>query len=163
MKAEADAFGKIARRFVDWLDRAATGSAAPAELHEILGALQAAAARLPDRFQEEQLSEDSPEVDHKEAHQKARLAARKLPFNAYSTVFDALNESAPTSIMTTIEDDLGDICADLMKGLLPYDEGRFSEAVWQWRFLYWAHWGRHAVHAQSAVYSYLADGNWFNN
>jgi hypothetical protein len=160
MKSEADAFAVLARRFASWLDRAAGGSCDISELHAVLAELQAAAVRLPGRFQEDELSVDNPDVDHQVARSKAEVVAKMLPFNAYSTVFDALNETDRGSIMTTIEDDLGDIYADLMDGLAPYDAGRFTDAVWQWRFLYWAHWGRHAAHAQTAIYAYLADGNW---
>lgn len=78
---------------------------------------------------------------------------------AYSVVFDALDKDDRSSIMTTIADDIGDIYADLMDGLMLH-AGRHGDAIWSWQFSYWQHWGRYAVHAQSAIYSYLAGGNW---
>jgi hypothetical protein len=56
--------------------------------------------------------------------------------DAYSMVFDSLNENNHAPTMTMIEDDLGGICADLMDRLAGYGGGRFTVAVSQWRFLY---------------------------
>lgn len=59
--------------------------------------------------------------------------------------------------------DLADIYADVMDGLGAGKECRYPGAIWQWRFPYWMHRGRHAVHMQTRVYADLADGNWPNN
>ena len=49
-----------------------------------------------------------------------------------------------------LTDDLFDIWSDLKDGLLLLDAGaKETDVVWEWRFLFWAHWGGHAVGAPS--------------
>ena len=125
-------------------------------LHEVLGRLQAAAARIP------AVAPDSEPAHGVEARLELSAALKlreKLPINAYSAVFDPL-ESAALPVTAMIDDDLGDIYADLKDGLALYHAGRYKDALWQWHFSYYAHWGRHLSHAQSAIWQYLSAGNW---
>jgi|HubBroStandDraft_6_1064221.scaffolds.fasta_scaffold203746_3 hypothetical protein len=156
----AAAFASQAERYVRWLDRVVTDEAVVhmRELHELLGLLQVAAARIsagppgnePDR-----------EIDFKRIS-TAQLRS-KLPVDAYSVVFDPfeydpLEQDPPKPVMATIADDLADIYADLMKGLVL--RGQHQNALWHWHFSYYTHWGRHLSHAQSAIWQYLSEGNW---
>jgi hypothetical protein len=161
----ASAFASEAERFVSWLDRA-TVDEGPVlnmrELHELLGLLQAAATRIP------AVAPDAETPQGVEAKLNPPAAAKireKLPINAYSVVFDPLEfdpleQSSPQPVMATIDNDLGDIYADLMDGLALYRAGQYQDAVWQWHFSYYSHWGRHLSHAQSAIWQYLSAGNW---
>jgi hypothetical protein len=161
----AAAFASEADRFVSWLDHA-TVDEKPVlnmrELHELLGLLQAAASRIP------AVAPDAETPQGVEVRLNPPAAAKireKLPINAYSVVFDPLEfdpleQSSPRPVMATIDNDLGDNYADLMEGLALYRAGQYQDAVWQWHFSYYSHWGRHLSHAQSAIWQYLSAGNW---
>jgi hypothetical protein len=110
----------------------------------------------------------SEETESTENSEEARAAwslaaavVSKLPLNAYSTVFDALNAADRASIMKNLGDDLGDIYLDLQRALALSKTAPLVEVIWEWRFSYYTHWGRHLVHAQTATYSYLADSGHF--
>jgi hypothetical protein len=159
----ANAFASEAERYVRWLDRAVTDAVSTVnmrELHELLGLVQAASARLPAVAPRE-------ESDHEFEYKRVSAAdiRQKLPVDAYSVVFDPfeydpLEANPPKPVMATLADDLHDIYGDLMKGLVIYRAGKPQNALWQWHFTYYAHWGRHLSHAQSAIWQYLSEGNW---
>jgi hypothetical protein len=161
----AAAFASEAARFVNWLDRAATDERSDLnmrELHELLGLLQAAATRIP------WVAPDAETLHGAKVRLNPSAAAKireKLPINAYSVVFDPLEfdpqeQNSPQPVMAMIDDDLADIYADLMDGLALYRACQYQDAVWQWHFSFYAHWGRHLSHAQSAIWQYLCAGNW---
>jgi hypothetical protein len=164
-QAAAAAFLPSAQRYCDWMDEAVRGtirSSQLLELHAVLADLQIAAARLPSNARPDD-SDDTADGEAENISQASRgLASRlaaQLPANAYAVVFDALDESGRVAIVATLDDDLGDIRADLKSGMKLLESGWAGEAVWLWRFSYWSHWGRHAVHAQTAIWAYLAAGN----
>jgi hypothetical protein len=165
-RAAAEAFLPLAQRFCDWLEEAAGGPVGTdqfLELHAVLAELQAAAARLPPNAASADANDETPDGAAEEIRvasvDLARRAAVDLPANAYAVVFDALDESDRVAIMTTLENDLGDMHADLKSGMTLLESGWAGEAVWLWWFSYWNHWGRHAAHAQTAIWAYLAAGN----
>ena len=49
---------------------------------------------------------------------------------------------------------LADIYRDVHEGLVLWEMARPEQAVWEWRFGYWSHWGAHLVEALSAIYSW---------
>jgi hypothetical protein len=174
LEMSARAFTVAATAYKKWMERVATQDAPRIylrELHGILGALQAAAADLPPvklkGGQAEAIS-SSEETESNANLEEARAAwslaatvASKLPFDAYSTVFDALDLKDRVAIVKDLNDDLGDIYLDLQRALALLETTPLNEAIWKWRFSYYTHWGRHCVHAQAAIYSYLACGRFF--
>jgi hypothetical protein len=52
----------------------------------------------------------------------------------------------------SIAGDLGDIYGDHKEGLVLWELGYWRAACWQWRFLYYMHWGEHLVGALRACY-----------
>lgn len=159
----AEEFASQAERYVRWLDQMITDQSSTVnmrELHELLGSLQVAAARLPAVAPGDEAEQ---ELDCKRCPESALRS--KLPIDAYSAVFnpfeyDPLEMNPPKPVMATLADDLSDIHRDLMEGLVRYRAGQFQNALRQWHFLYYTHWGRHLSHAQSAVWQYLSEGNW---
>jgi hypothetical protein len=159
----ATAFASQAERYVRWLDRVVTDEVPTVnmrELHELLGLLQAAAARMS-------AGPPGDEPDRELDFMRISTAQirPKLPIDAYSVVFDPfeydpLEQDPPKPVMAMISDDLHDIYADLMKGLTLYRAGQSRKALWQWHFTYYTHWGRHLSHAQSAIWQYLSERNW---
>ncbi len=61
-------------------------------------------------------------------------------------------------VTADLADDLTDIYRNLRDGLKYFDEGDPDEAVWQWKFSFGIHWGRHATSALRAIYCRLAKG-----
>jgi hypothetical protein len=125
-----------------------------------LSELQAAAVDLPsvtDDDLDEAADAVKDRLDHNPQIQQA-LSAR-LPFSGYSLVFNPFDENDRVAIMTNLDDDLADIYWDIADGIALAEGGYCGDAIWHWRFSYFCHWGRHAVHAQSAIWQYLADNN----
>ncbi|MGD0967843.1 MAG: DUF5063 domain-containing protein [Candidatus Aquilonibacter sp.] len=166
VKGVCDQFLPSARGFVDWVQRNASGASKPTvrELYLLLADLQMAASRLPSDIGEENLSgEDGPTAGRRDAWEMAKRICADLPFNEYSIVLNPVGPDDREAVLKNLDDDVGDIYADLLDGILLYEKGQFGDALWEWQFSYWTHWGSHLVQAQAAVHSYLADGNWSNN
>jgi len=70
-------------------------------------------------------------------------------------VFDPTKDSE--AISGSLADDIADIYRDLKKGLeLKETYPRQPEAaIWQWRFGFYSHWGKHAMDALLAIHSRL--------
>lgn len=81
---------------------------------------------------------------------------QNMPINGYWDVFDPLNQEDTQSVFNSLADDLSDIYRDLKRGLLLYNQGYITEAVWEWRFNFQIHWGVHLVSAQRAIHSYFS-------
>jgi hypothetical protein len=86
-----------------------------------------------------------------------KALAEHLPISVYAFIFNPLDENDRTAILTTLNDDLADIYSDLADGIALANEGYYHDALWHWRSLYFGHWGRHAVHAQAAIWQYLRE------
>jgi hypothetical protein len=160
--ATARDFASNAELYVRWYDQVVSDEANVSlrELHEILGLLQAAAARLTGLA-----PGDEADIDFKKNRDSVDILKMKLPVDAYAVVFDPLEYdpteiNPPIPVMATISDDLSDIYHDLMEGLGMFRGGQVENALWHWHFMYYAHWGRHVSHAQSAIWQYLSEGNW---
>ena len=73
-------------------------------------------------------------------------------WDCYQVVFNSVKDRE--SIVGSLADDLADIYGDLNESLIGR-EARFvshEEQIWNWRFLFSYHWGKHAVDALSAIY-----------
>jgi hypothetical protein len=79
---------------------------------------------------------------------------RKLPVDGYWTIFDPSKIEDKEAIYNELSDDLADIYRDIKYGLLLFDAGHFSEAIWEWKFNFKIHWGRHLSSAQKVIYSW---------
>ena len=56
----------------------------------------------------------------------------------------------------SLTDDLADIYLDVNEGLkLLAAGGAEVDAVWEWRFLFWSHWGIHATDAIRVIHARL--------
>lgn len=66
-----------------------------------------------------------------------------LPVNGYWDVFDPLLEAEKEPVWNSLADDLADIYQDIKEDLVLFDAGQVEEAVWQWRFHFLIHWGKH--------------------
>lgn len=163
MKLIAARFIEAARPYMEWVEGAELRGEPHVSLgvlHRVLTELQAAALDLP-QVTDDDLDDGADalkeRLDHNREVQRA-LAAR-LPISGYSLVFNPLDENDRVAIMTNLDDDLADIYWDVADGIALADVDYYGDAIWHWRFSYFTHWGRHAVHAQTAIWQYLADNN----
>ena len=80
-----------------------------------------------------------------------------LPFNYYSAFFSPAKVAEEESIIGNLADDLADIYRDLKEGLVLYEAGHITEALWEWSQSFNSHWGRHASSALHALHTYAVD------
>ena len=70
-------------------------------------------------------------------------------YREYFNPDSSLNDE---SVVGDIADDLLDTYKDIRAGLLLFERGEATEALWHWAFLHRIHWGRHAVGAIFALH-----------
>lgn len=108
------------------------------------------ALSLPDVDLEEKQSIEvdfpMPEVDFKE-------------YNAYLEMFNPYQDKNP--VYGSLNDDIKDIYGDIKRGLILYEKGQKTEAIWEWKFGLEMHWGEHAISVMRALHSinYQNNGN----
>jgi hypothetical protein len=161
--AKARDFAANAEVYVSWFNQAVsdeTSAVSMRRLHEILGLVQSAAARLTGVA-----PGDESDLEFEKSRDNVEILRKRLPVDAYAVVFDPLEYdpsevNPPIPVMATISDDLSDIYSELTLGLALLQNGHIESALWHWHFTYYIHWGRHLSHAQSAIWEYLSQGNW---
>jgi hypothetical protein len=119
--------------------------------------LQSAAAELTAVYCDDSIesSESTAANDVRRARDAPHSAAAVVSHDRYCAVFNPLTDSAV--VTCSLRDDIADIYLDLTDGLDDVDAGHVAHAVFKWRLLYYSHWGRHAAHAQTALWQLLAD------
>jgi hypothetical protein len=80
-----------------------------------------------------------------------RLSMQFGEVNNYRFMFDPY-EPGSDPVTGSLADDLADIYSDLKIGLALDAAGANDDAIWQWRFGFENHWGRHAAHALYALH-----------
>ena len=149
-------FMSVAADFMAWIDRSLPPT--PEDLlalHWMLARLQAAVIELP-----AVTSEDiAVELARKPTARHDRFASlinrfEAINLNSYRTILFPLNEDCEP-VTGLIADDMADIYHDLESGLLCARDGKYRDAVWEWRFGYFSHWGYHLANAQAALRQYL--------
>jgi hypothetical protein len=173
---ETRRFVQASAAFMLWVDTYDCDRSDLADVHMLIADLQGALLRLPrgdddeeeegeshgsdadDDAENESDSEADSEEIRKHGERWAGLIQRlsPLPVTHYRVVFDALEGDDADNLVTGwLADDLSSIYLDLKTGLDELQAGRVEDAIWEWRFGYFMHWGRHATHAQSAILDYL--------
>ncbi len=74
-------------------------------------------------------------------------------WNLYSQVFDPTKDRE--AIDGSLADDIADIYRDLKEGLVLHhsDLAPPDDILWEWRFGFYSHWGRHAMDALRTIHS----------
>jgi hypothetical protein len=129
------------------------------QLAEHLVGLYAAGMRLP--FPDGDDDFDAPESMTSEEYQELfqRLGRKLGDADFYSVMFDPY-ESGSTPVTGSLADDAADIYRDLLSGLnVIAVEGGLGNAVWEWRFGFDNHWGKHAAEALYALHSLTHPGS----
>lgn len=155
MSAE-DRFVFVARRFVAFIDEfeAHPRGEFIRELEPLLTDLYSSALGLEHGHIDDGHIEDAADAERMDGDEWwdlfQRLGRHLGSYDAYSFVFDPYDLEAQP-VEGRLSDDLADIRRDLLEGLHLYDEGHTGDAVWEWRFAFDSHWGRHAAHALYAL------------
>ncbi|HLX32979.1 MAG TPA: DUF5063 domain-containing protein [Gaiellaceae bacterium] len=117
---------------------------------KLIVGLYDAAMRLP---QPQASEHDAPQPVTKEEWWTLfrRLSLQLGEINNYSFVFDPYEQDA-APVTGSLADDLAGIYSDLRVGLALYAAEAYDDAIWEWRFGFESHWGRHAAHALYALH-----------
>jgi len=75
----------------------------------------------------------------------------------YYEVFDPYQLAEP--VAGDLSDDVLDVYRDVCRGLVLWDAGQVTSAIWEWRFGLDHHWGAHAVDAIRALHRAIAIGS----
>lgn len=105
--------------------------------------------------------EAPPRIDHETWKVMFDAIAARMPGrDFYWTVFEPVELDPPNPVVGSLADDIADIWGDLKPGLVLIDTGGpncRSAAVWDWRFGFNSHWGRHAVEAITVLHALCVD------
>jgi hypothetical protein len=129
------------------------------QLAEHLVGLYAAGMRLPFPGGDDDF--DAPASMTSEEWQELyqRLGSKLGNVAFYSVMFDPY-ELGATPVTGSLADDAADIYRDLRVGLNVIEsEGGLDNAVWEWRFGFDNHWGKHAAEALLALHSLTHPGS----
>lgn len=142
-------FSEIARGFCTWCENTPRSATHEGHATVWLCRLQAAALSLPEVGCEN--SDGLPELP---ADPLARATTNLAAFNGYyyRECFDPDPRLSDDPVIGDVGDDLLDIYKDLRAGLVLFDGGKTTDALWHWSFLHRIHWGRHAVGAIFALH-----------
>jgi hypothetical protein len=99
----------------------------------------------------------SVRLTEEEGRVYALLKEKLGDWDGYTQVFDPTTDKE--AVFGTLADDVADIYRDLKEGLLlrQRHEVRPEEIIWNWRLLYYSHWGKHAIDALRAIHFRLQD------
>lgn len=157
LKQPSDHFAHVVRAYIRWIEIGKMQPADLVRLHGLLAALQTAIVALPPVAATDE-SDEATESDL-----RLRTAAcgamvdrlsSVLPVREYRFVFNVLEE--PDVVSGDLSSDLAEICQDIQDGLEHYEAGNAAAAIWEWRFGYFTHWGRHLINAQTAIWQHLS-------
>ena len=129
------------------------------QLAEHLIGLYATGMRLPTGTGDDDFDAPSA-MTHEEWHELFERLGRKLgDVDHYSVMFDPY-ESGSTPVTGSLADDAADVYLDLKSGLAVIGAGDgLANAVWEWRFGFDNHWGKHAAEALYALHSLTHPGS----
>jgi hypothetical protein len=148
---DAAEFELIARRYCTWVESSdeLDRDRFLRELERHLAALYLAAIDLPPGDADG--PDAPPSMTHDEGHALSRRLSEKLgDADYYRLIFDPYR--ADPEVTASLAEDVVDIYRDLRDGFGLLEAGGSHEgAVWEWRFGFDSHWGRHAAHSLYAV------------
>lgn len=156
IKTKAEYFSETVRRYCHWAENSSTDINTDIQTaQKILAELYLSVLDLPD----DEFEDDVELEGVSNAQWKiVRDRFKNLPIDGYWTIFDPSKAEESEAVFAELSDDLADIYRDIKYGLLLFDAGHLTEAVWQWKFNFKIHWGRHLLNAQKVIYSWI-----FNN
>ena len=95
----------------------------------------------------------APRIDEAALSEKASAAFPDLDWYAIADPLDGLEQEVGMSIATA---DLAEIAGDLSEVLWLFENATENDAIWEFRFGYQAHWGRHLHELRPYLHSLSA-------
>jgi hypothetical protein len=128
-----------------------------AEVAQALAELIAAAGHLPHvEPSDAELSGRPSDEQWRERFAGVQSVLRD--WDGYWTAIEPFGGWEMESVMLTLADDLADVWRDMKHGLAALDSGASdTDVIWEWRFSFYSHWGRHATEALRVLHARLAD------
>jgi hypothetical protein len=167
----AQRFGFVAARYCSLVDTAASLDRAELllQLYRILPILITEAINLPDVDPFGPDEAEDPNDNFTDKRVRASLSTdewNKLyeslkeqlgDADLYWEVFDPTERDE--AIEGSLADDVADIYRDLKEGVTLAEKGAASpdQLIWDWRFGFYSHWGRHATAALKTIHCLLDD------
>lgn len=143
-------FSEVARLFCDWAEK---GSLTSEQAQQHLADLHACILRV--QLLTPEGEGDCEDFLTNEDWKRIYNRFQTLEPHIYRNVYDPL-EDQPGVDIAPLADDLADIYRDVKEGLVLFDRGLFEEAIWQWRYNFQIHWGRHLTAALTALHAHTA-------
>jgi hypothetical protein len=122
------------------------------DLERSLADLYAAGLTLDDVDPDDDSPPPSALTNDEAAALQRRLGEKLGDIDFFSVVFDPYDFDT-TPVTGSLADDLADIYRDLQDGFAALRNGATANALWQWKFGFETHWGKHAVEAMYALYN----------
>ncbi|HWO89631.1 MAG TPA: DUF5063 domain-containing protein [Gemmatimonadales bacterium] len=163
-----DAFVPVAERYCALIETYSerTPGEFLAEVHGLLPRIYAAALALPLTdvvFDKNQHDADAPvpeSITDPDRGDQAEWSGLVRPLGAwlgkwchYRDVFDPYESLSEPEVTGSLADDLCEIYRELRSGLRKWKRGDSGGALWEWRFGFETHWGKHSTGALRAVHS----------
>ena len=129
-----------------------------AEVSQALAELVAAAGRLADM---EPSDADLPGRPTHEQWEERLFAVQSTldEWDGYWTAMRRFGAWEMEAVLLPLANDLADVWLDVKHGLVALDAGApETDVIWEWRFGFYWHWGRHATEALRVCHARLADG-----
>ncbi|MGA2569091.1 MAG: DUF5063 domain-containing protein [Terracidiphilus sp.] len=101
----------------------------------------------------EEATDHASRQGHQEWKRPFDLLREKLgDWDSYRLFFDPIGDTE--SIKGSLADDLADIYHDLKEMLVENEAGPLSpeDRIWEWRFSFRTHWGKHAIDALNVIH-----------
>lgn len=141
---DVEAFAREVRDYCDFVEKAST--------YDLEKRLSAARRRLLALY-EAALS--LPEGEHRDEGEVGRVEGLSNwdgfgEKDRYWECFDPYVDD--DRVVASLSDDVLDVYADVRRGLAYWDAGYRARAIWEWHFLFDAHWGDHAIDALRALH-----------
>ena len=151
-------FRGAAEQYVTLVDGADDCQKLLVELAWLLPTLYSTAARLPD-VRPEGDEEPAGESRFEDWQLIRGHFDRLLGDGDLYWAIDPSGTADQEPVAGSLSDDLADIYLDVNEGLtLLAAGGAEADAVWEWRFLFWSHWGTHAADAIRVIHARLESG-----
>jgi hypothetical protein len=158
----ADRFGAVADEFCAAVDAASRIDRVEllARIYRILPKLINEAIKLPnitsdddsDKAVESKLRPNVRLNDEQWGQLYKSLKQKLGDWDGYTQVFDPTTDKEAS--FGTLADDIADIYRDLKEGLVLNETSQATpeEIIWDWRFAYYSHWGKHAIDALLTIH-----------
>jgi Domain of unknown function (DUF5063) len=152
----ADRFGIVAKRFCSIVDSAPSidRTELVERIYRVLPKLIDQAIAMPDVELSKRRRRKPPRgVGQHEWQLLYQSLQEKLgDWNLYRQVFNPTQDTE--AIFGSLADDISDIYDELKKGLELNEtsQSQPEDAIWEWKFSFQIHWGKHVIDALLAIY-----------